>query len=425
MQTIALFYLNLITNVNPMKNHLLFLLIAHSSILAFPQGSWTNFTMSNSGISSPVIRALEIDQQNRVWVAYGWDGNGISLFEDNTWTSIDTANGLSNNGVQVILEDRDENIWCGTQNGLCKYDGSSWTTITTANGLANNNILSIHQSSDGKLWVGTVNGLSRFDSTNWTNYTTADGLANNYIFDIEEDQQGNMWFAFGLDPSGVTKFDGNNWTTYKVADGLKSNQVNAILADQAGNIWFGCYGMNGGVTRLDGNTWTTYNHDTLSTCQNIWDIVEDSQHNIWFGTSCDGGTFIYNNATWTLTTTNNSDIISDNMLKIDTDNDGNVWLGGYGGLSKYMPSSANGMVDKLSKNPDIEILFTQNKISVSMKKHKPISQIMLYSIDGKLVYQAKPMASKFSIKTADYSKGIYTLMLESTGKFYAGKIYLR
>ena len=37
------------------------------------------------------------------------------------------------------------------------------------------------EDKNGNLWIGTEMGLSRYDGKSFTNYTTADGLMNNII----------------------------------------------------------------------------------------------------------------------------------------------------------------------------------------------------------------------------------------------------
>jgi ligand-binding sensor domain-containing protein len=53
--------------------------------------------------------------------------------------------GLINNVVKSILEDKSGNIWFGTLGGgdLCKYDGKSFTHFSPKEGLSINNVMSI------------------------------------------------------------------------------------------------------------------------------------------------------------------------------------------------------------------------------------------------------------------------------------------
>ena len=51
-----------------------------------------------------------------------------------------------------------------------------WDNIdfyTTKDGLPNNSILSLHQDRKGFLWIGTFNGLCRYDGREFKTYTDA------------------------------------------------------------------------------------------------------------------------------------------------------------------------------------------------------------------------------------------------------------
>ena len=53
-------------------------------------------------------------------------------------------------------------------------------------GLVNNDVLNIYQDRQGFIWLCTRGGLSRYDGTRFTNYTTDNGLTNDMINDIVE-----------------------------------------------------------------------------------------------------------------------------------------------------------------------------------------------------------------------------------------------
>lgn len=65
--------------------------------------------------------------------------------------------GLVANPVRCIYQDSKGFIWVGTYEGLSRYDGYKFTNYTTANGLSHNFINSIIEI-DNKLWVAENNG---------------------------------------------------------------------------------------------------------------------------------------------------------------------------------------------------------------------------------------------------------------------------
>ncbi len=78
---------------------------------------------------------------------------------------ITTADGLSDNAVTCLFEDRDGYIWIGTEHGLNKYDGQRVVRYTGAAAPSGMRISSIAQDSSGTIWIASSDGgLSRYDS---------------------------------------------------------------------------------------------------------------------------------------------------------------------------------------------------------------------------------------------------------------------
>ncbi|WP_412467530.1 two-component regulator propeller domain-containing protein [Pedobacter sp. KLB.chiD] len=87
--------------------------------------------------------------------------------------------------VRAIFEDRNKNLWLGTEGGgLILFDrikGKIKAQFSDADGLCNNSVLSILEDNQGYLWLSTFNGLSRFDPVHKTfnNYYSENGLSSN------------------------------------------------------------------------------------------------------------------------------------------------------------------------------------------------------------------------------------------------------
>lgn len=70
--------------------------------------------------------------------------------------SLDINNGLSQNTVHAILQDKQGFMWFGTKDGLDRYDGISFRTFMKESGtLGNNFITSLYEDNLGQIWIGT------------------------------------------------------------------------------------------------------------------------------------------------------------------------------------------------------------------------------------------------------------------------------
>jgi len=91
------------------------------------------------------------------------------------------------------LEDRNGNLWLTawdfsnrpSQPGVYRYNGQAGLQhFTTREGLADNTVNSIYEDKAGNIWFGTNGGLSRYDGKSFRNFTTKDGLPGNSVGSI-------------------------------------------------------------------------------------------------------------------------------------------------------------------------------------------------------------------------------------------------
>ena len=306
--------------------------------------SFTHFT-EKEGLSNNSVLSMLEDKRGNLW--FGTDGGGISKYDGNrveeieatekkrrdypstntsrpkkgklvkSFTHFTEKEGLSNNTVWSILEDKSGNLWFGSNGGVSKYLGKSFTHFTEKEGLSNNTVLSILEDKSGNLWFGTNGGVSKYDGKSFTHFTEKEGLSNNTVLSILEDKSGNLWF--GTYQGGVSKYDGNRVDAIIAAEKrgevipqsiqqdlkrengklVKSfthyftekedrfyNIVRCILEDKSGNLWFGS--QFGGVTKYDGESFTHFTKKEGLSNNAVWSMLEDKSGNLWFGTNGGG-----------------------------------------------------------------------------------------------------------------------------------------
>lgn len=168
---------------------------------------------------------------------------------------------LSSNTVKVLCNDRQGNIWIGTNRGLNRFNPETeeFKVFLHSNSdktsLINNRILSLFEASDGKLWVGTEGGGVCFfdpEKNNFISITSADGLPDNVINGILQDDNGMFWFSTN---KGLVQYEPfqKKIKIFTVADGLQGNEFNqkAAFKSRDGKLYFG--GSNGFNAFLPGN----------------------------------------------------------------------------------------------------------------------------------------------------------------------------
>ena len=130
-----------------------------------------------------------------------WGGNYTSLFSIEKGTRKITRT-IIGNPVRCIHEDKDKNLWLGTQEGgLLLFDRKTKTfkRLTTDDGLPSNTILRLLEDKGGNLWMSTYNGICRFDKKRKTfrNFSVNDGLQSNQFSFNAGIQLASGEFLFG------------------------------------------------------------------------------------------------------------------------------------------------------------------------------------------------------------------------------------
>ncbi|MFQ6371909.1 EAL domain-containing protein [Shewanella sp. YIC-542] len=104
---------------------------------------------------------------------------------------INSLNGLHQNTIYSLEEDKGGILWVGTQDGLHSYNGTSFNLFLhdpfRDDSLSDSFITDIVQSSDGRLWVGTYSGgvnLFQPASNNFRRYGKAQGLNSLQIVEM-------------------------------------------------------------------------------------------------------------------------------------------------------------------------------------------------------------------------------------------------
>ncbi|MGH8172936.1 MAG: ligand-binding sensor domain-containing protein, partial [Rhodanobacteraceae bacterium] len=126
--------------------------------------------------------------------------------------------------------------------------------IGGAQGLAQNSIAALLQDRAGYLWVGTQGGLQRYDGYSFRTFehaeTDASGMGEGPVSALLEDAQGTIWI--GTTGTGVARLDAVSGSIVRVplpnAASAELANVRALALDASGGIWAG---TDAGISRID------------------------------------------------------------------------------------------------------------------------------------------------------------------------------
>ncbi|MCP5054989.1 MAG: hypothetical protein GY940_47925, partial [bacterium] len=183
----------------------------------------------------------------------------------------------------AILEDRHGTLLFGTrENGIFIYKDEKFFKYPVT-GLENHLIIAMHEDRDGNLWIGTNNGLSRVNRLTGKEtgkYTVKDGLTHNSINSITEDSEGNLWVGTW---QGLNRIKKKQDGAIGFENLLKSFSINCLFEDREKSLWIGT--DNSGIKRLKDGKFIPYVPFEAHLDAIPLSLFQDSRGDTWIGTN--------------------------------------------------------------------------------------------------------------------------------------------
>ena len=156
-----------------------------------------------------LIWTLLRGRDGSVWI--GTEGNGLWQWKDGRYRQFTTRDGLPGDEIRALLEDKDGNLWAGTNYGLGRFTNGRWSRLASEDGLPSELVRSLLEDADGSLWVGFYGGgLTRLRDGEFTSLSTREGLVHDLTWGIGEGADGSLWVSThgGVEPARRRPVDG-------------------------------------------------------------------------------------------------------------------------------------------------------------------------------------------------------------------------
>ncbi|MCF6240491.1 MAG: ATP-binding protein [Bacteroidales bacterium] len=172
-------------------------------------------------------------------------------------------------------------------------------TYSIVDGLSQNSVYCITQDKNDFIWLATGKGLNRFDGYDFVNYyhnpKDSTSISHSRVLDIEVDKQNRLWLATN---AGVNCFDQTKDIFYHFKSDSSNSQtiwedmVKDLFIDSQGYLWVGTRsGLNVSVLPVDSiknlNTAIEFRRIPREDLSNnlIIRILEDKRGYIWVATT--------------------------------------------------------------------------------------------------------------------------------------------
>ncbi|AXC11905.1 Membrane associated, signal transduction histidine kinase-like ATPase [Acidisarcina polymorpha] len=196
------------------------------------RGAWKAFQAPRFEGATLPISALFLDRQGSLWI--GVYSQGIYRVHGENVDHFRSADGLSDDFVQHFYEDREGNLWVGSDKGIDLFHDVPVATFAPHQALDVSEVDSVLTSRDGTVWVGSDSALEGLHGDQVSLIRTGKGLPGNQVTSLFEDHAGRLWV--GIDETLSICTNGKFFQIRRDGGG-PVGWVYAIAEDADRNIW--------------------------------------------------------------------------------------------------------------------------------------------------------------------------------------------
>jgi ligand-binding sensor domain-containing protein/signal transduction histidine kinase len=222
------------------------------------------------------VYSLLVAKDGALWA--GTEGGGLIRYKDGRFRVFGAAEGLTNGFVRAIYEDRNGQLWVGTDAGLFRMRNESLIRVDDRDGAPRMNVNTICEDRAGRLLVGGW-GLLILRGQEVSYYTSNESQADNSVRTIRQTADGALWIGT---ISGLRRLDrGINGDPFKAPKILSGVNVSATLESRGGDLWIGAYGQ--GLMRYRAGRIVRFSAPASLPHNNVLALFEDGEDNVWVG----------------------------------------------------------------------------------------------------------------------------------------------
>jgi signal transduction histidine kinase/ligand-binding sensor domain-containing protein len=301
---------------------------------------WDGKEITQAGIPAvlhrlPVLNLMR-DREANVWVSAG--SRGLLRVSRNGAVHAAADAGWSLGHVATAFEDREGNLWVGTDRGVERWRDPVFTTYSAAQGMPPDASGPVYAAADGRLWFGPSSGGLFWMRDGVVHEAREAGLADDVVYSIHGAQR-EVWI--GTQRSGVTVLRvGENAITaerFTQRQGLAQDSVFAIHRSRDGAVWAGT--LSGGASVFNHGRFVTYDRRNGLPSNTVAAILETSDRTMWFGTP--NGLTAFSRGRWRTYTTGDG-LPSNEINTLFEDRAGVMWVGTAKGIAMIRDGRVTG-----------------------------------------------------------------------------------
>jgi ligand-binding sensor domain-containing protein/serine phosphatase RsbU (regulator of sigma subunit) len=291
-------------------------------LLKYDGKKFKRYTQDNGLINNNIWKILE-DREHNLWFAS--KESGISKLSSEKFLVYNTANEVSLNAVSALLQAKNGSIYIGTSKGLAVFTDNLVKNYTVKDWKENSDVTALAELSDGTLLIGTSFGVLKFDGENFNRIENNSSIKGfNYIYDILIDNKNEIWLAT---KAGLAKIKNSEILDFNI-EGLPKTFIYQISQDRQNTYWLG---SDVGLYKYDGNKVVHFSEQEGFHAKYVYNFVMDSKKTLWIGTN--SGIYRYGRNKFDRITEKNG-LASSDILSLIVDKNDNIWAGQSNGVDR-------------------------------------------------------------------------------------------
>ncbi len=306
------------------------------AIALVPSKSLTDYGLdrwsARDGLPQNTVQALLQDRQGYVWLA---TQAGLVRFDGLRFRVFDKTNerAMRSAWVQQLAETSDGTLWIGTYGGgLLRRDPAVGTIEPAPPGMAGDEIVqALHVGPSGTLWIGTLRGgLYRWHSgaSQIVALDTPPDLVERGVLAIREMHDGAL--AIGTNRGVALRSPEGRWTDLVGESVRADGTIHALHLDPDGTLWLG---VVDGLLRVRGTKQRFFPTPAGLGWDNVRTLARDRSGTLWIGSSSSG---LFRLRHDRIEGTGARETVGDlTVMSLLEDREGSLWVGTFsGGLSR-------------------------------------------------------------------------------------------
>ncbi|MFT5183329.1 MAG: ligand-binding sensor domain-containing protein/two-component sensor histidine kinase [Flavobacteriales bacterium] len=312
-------------------------------------GQQFQYFSTENGLPGHQVYSITEDHACKIWIGIGDQG----ICRIDTETGIVERDSLITSGkVKALFTDLGGRVWVGSNgDGISIYDQDTVIKLDMGSGLSSNWISSI-ELHNAKYYIGTLGGginvLTPLDSTHRSFevdiFSVSRGV-DNRISDLVSDEESRLWFC-SLSAGVGVMLDNGDVLQFDESHGLPNTAVRSLAIDEAGWLWLGMAGS--GLARMNLNaevlSFEQFESEIQLASDNIYFLQFDEDQNLWVGSESGIDKISLEADRIPLEVTHfgrqagivGVETCSNSSFK---SSDGNLWFGTIDGLCRTSPNS--------------------------------------------------------------------------------------